>query len=142
MNKRQEQIAFLLLRITIGVNFLGHGLARFSKLEVFKEWMVTSFKNSIIPTPLVAIWGSILPFLEFGVGLLLIIGLFTYRASVTGALVIIMLLLGSTLIEKWDWAGMQMIYALFFYILINHINKNYYSIDTIIYSNNENENNK
>jgi thiosulfate dehydrogenase [quinone] large subunit len=86
--------------------------------------MVTTFKDSLMPSFAVFSWGSVLPFLEFGIGLLLILGLFTYRASITGAIVIIFLLFGSTLIENWDWVGIQMIYGLFFYFLISNTEKN------------------
>ncbi|MCD8404482.1 DoxX family membrane protein [Tenacibaculum dicentrarchi] len=133
-----QQTAFALLRITMGINFLGHGLVRFSKLNGFRDWMVTSFKDSLIPSFAVSIWGTVLPFVEFGIGLLLILGLFTYRASITGAIVIIFLLFGSTLIENWDWAGMQMIYGLFFYFLITNTEKNSWSIDNLIRNKNEN----
>jgi len=127
-----QQTAFTLLRVTMGVNFLGHGLIRFSKLNGFRNWMVSTFQDSLIPSFAVTVWGSVLPFLEFGIGLLLILGLFTYRASIAGALVIIILLFGSTLIENWDWAGIQMIYGLFFYFLISNVEKNTWSIDNLI----------
>jgi len=138
MKKIQQQTAFALLRIAMGVNLLGHGLVRFSKLDGFRDWMVTTFKDSLIPSFAVTTWGSVLPFLEFGIGLLLILGLFTYRASIAGAIVIIILLFGSTLIENWDWAGIQMIYALFFYFLISNVEKNSWSIDNLINKKNEN----
>jgi len=138
MNKTPQQTAFALLRITMGVNVLGHGLVRFSKLNRFRDWMVTTFQDSLIPSFAVTAWGSVLPFLEFGIGLLLILGLFTYRASIAGAIVIIILLFGSCLIENWDWAGMQMIYGLFFYFLIFNVEKNSWSIDNLIRKKNEN----
>ena len=132
MKATPQQSALALLRIAMGINFLGHGLVRFSMLDSFRDWMATTFQDSLIPAWLVTIWGSILPFLEFGIGLLLVLGLFTYRASIAGALVIIILLLGSTLIENWDWAGMQMIYALCFYFIINNTDQNHWSIDKLI----------
>ncbi|TMM30018.1 DoxX family membrane protein [Polaribacter aestuariivivens] len=132
MKTTPQQTGFALLRIAMGVNFLGHGLVRFSKLEGFKNWMITTFQDSILPNFAVSIWGSVLPFLEFAIGLLLILGLFTYRASIAGAIVIIILITGSCLVEKWDWAGMQMIYALFFYFIITNIDKNKISIDNLI----------
>jgi len=134
MRNTHQQTAFALLRITMGVNFLGHGLVRFSKLEGFKDWMVTTFQDTLIPSFAVSAWGSILPFLEFGIGLLLILGLFTYRASIAGAIIIIILLFGSTLIENWEWVGMQMIYGLFFYFIISNVEKNSWSVDNLIQS--------
>jgi len=135
MKTTPQQMAYILLRITMGVNFLGHGLVRFSKLDAFRDWMVGAFQDSILPSFAVKAWGSVLPFLEFGIGLLLILGIFTYRASIAGALVIITLILGSTLIENWDWAGMQMIYALFFYFLISKVENDTFSVSHILGNN-------
>ena len=132
MKMTPQQTAYTLLRITMGVNLLGHGLVRFSKLDTFRDWMVGAFQNSILPSFAVTAWGSDLPFLEFGIGLLLILGLFTYRASIAGALVIITLILGSTLIENWEWAGMQMIYALFFYFLISNVENDAFSLSNFL----------
>ena len=135
MKTTPQRTAYTLLRMTMGVNFLGHGLVRFSKLDAFRDWMVGAFQNSILPSFAVTAWGSVLPFLEFGIGLLLILGLFTYRASIAGALVIITLILGSTLIENWEWVGMQMIYGLFFYFLISKVENDVFSLSNILLKN-------
>ena len=45
-----QQTAYTLLRITMGVNFLGHGLVRFSKLDTFRNWMTGAFQNTILPS--------------------------------------------------------------------------------------------
>ncbi|NML68560.1 hypothetical protein HHL23_01930 [Chryseobacterium sp. RP-3-3] len=42
---------------------------------------------------------------------------------------IIMLLFGSSTVENWEVMGIQMIYALLFYILINRLEDNGYSLD-------------
>lgn len=132
MNNKQKQIAYALLRITMGVNFLGHGIARIGKIPLFRDWMLSQFKNSILPGWSVYAWGSILPILELSVGLLLILGLFTYRTAIVGASMIAALILGSTLIENWEWAGGQMLYALFFYFILMHMDDNNLSLDQLI----------
>lgn len=119
-----KSVSYILIRIAMGINIMSHGLVRFSKLENFRNWMLDSFKDSILPQWSVFVWGSILPFLEFIVGLFILIGLFTYKSLILGAIIIILLILGSCLIEKWDWAGTQMIYILFFYFLITNIEDN------------------
>ncbi|OSY87603.1 hypothetical protein WH52_10865 [Tenacibaculum holothuriorum] len=128
MKATPQQTAYTLLRITMGVNLLAHGLVRFPKLNGFRDWMVDFFKDTPFPTALVSGWATVLPFVEFGIGLLLIIGVFTYRTSIAGALLIIILLFGSCMTEQWEWAGMQMIYALIFVILISQIEYNKWTI--------------
>lgn len=129
MNTTPKQTALALLRITMGINLLGHGLVRIPKISGFRDWMVTQFGNSILPEWTIYSWASILPFIELSIGILLILGLFTYRASIVGAIVIAVLIFGSCLIENWEWAGAQMVYALFFYFIISNVHNNTWEID-------------
>ena len=94
--------------------------------------MVDFFKDTPFPNALVSVWATVLPFVEFGIGLLLILGLYTYKTSIAGALLIIILLFGSCMTEQWEWAGMQLIYALIFGILISQIENNDWSINNIL----------
>lgn len=128
-NLSNQQLAYFLLRITIGFNFLGHGLVRFPKIDGFRNWMVGEFQNSILPHFLTSTFATILPFIEFGIGLLLILGLFTRQVLIADAIVMISLIFGSCLIEKWEFAGFQMIYALFFYVLLYYLQNNAISLD-------------
>lgn len=128
--KKHQQTAYAILRITMGVNFLAHGLVRLPKLNGFRDWMLNAFSKSILPDWSVYAWASVLPFLEFAIGFLLIIGWQTFRATLAGALIIIILIFGSCMVENWDWAATQMVYALFFYFLISHIESNSFAIDT------------
>jgi len=123
-----QQTAYLLLRLTMGLNFLGHGLVRMPKLEAFRNWMVSAFQASILPSWSVSIWSSILPFLELSIGIALLLGLFTYRVSILGALVIMTLIFGSCMIENWEWVSFQMIYALFFAVLISQVEHNVFYV--------------
>ena len=129
MKTNNSLVAYALLRVAMGVNMLGHGLARIPKLDAFSDNMVTNFQKSWLPSLSIKIFWLALPFAEFLIGLLLIIGLFTYRTSVAGAILIILLLFGSSTIENWEAMGIQMIYALFFYQLITQINNNSYAAD-------------
>lgn len=129
MKTTPKQTAYVLLRITMGVNLFAHGLVRLPKITGFRDWMMTQFQDTILPQWSVYAWGSVLPILELLVGGLLILGLFTYRAAIAGALLIAMLILGSCLAEHWEWAGGQMIYALFFYFIISNTNDNVFALD-------------
>ncbi|WP_179343536.1 DoxX family protein [Winogradskyella ursingii] len=118
------ETAYLLLRLTMGVNFLTHGLVRFPKLEGFRNGVSKSFNNTFLPDILVSSWATVLPFIEFIIGLFLILGIYTYRISIAGSIIIIALIFGSCLIEEWSNVGLQMVYAIFFSILISQIQFN------------------
>lgn len=129
MKATNKQTAFALLRITMGINLFAHGLVRLPKIAGFRDWMMTQFQDTILPQWSVYAWGSVLPMLELLVGGLLILGIFTYRAAIAGALLIAILILGSCLAEHWEWAGGQMVYALFFYFIISNVEHNAYALD-------------
>jgi thiosulfate dehydrogenase [quinone] large subunit len=112
------RIAFLLVRLGIGMSFFGHGLVRLPKLTVFTTHMVTPFQYSMLPEALVTPFAYILPFFEFAIGLLLLLGLFTKQALIAGALVMILLIFGTTAIEQWQNLDSQLIHLAFFAALL------------------------
>ncbi|WFB68565.1 DoxX family protein [Chryseobacterium sp. WX] len=121
--------AYFFLRVSMGINLLGHGLVRLVKLQDFASGMVKGFETSWLSQPLVHLFSVTLPFLEFTIGLLLIIGFKTRIAAMAGASLIILLLFGSSTVENWEAMGIQMIYAGLFYILISRIEDNYLALD-------------
>lgn len=130
MNSKNS--AYALMRIVMGVNFLGHGFVRLPKIGLFREWMTTLFEPSILPRELVYAFGTVLPFIEFIIGALLIVGLFTRQALIMGSLVMIGLVFGSCMIEKWDFAGGQMLYSLMFFLLLFYSEYNTLSWDQLL----------
>lgn len=125
------QLAYLILRLTMGVNMFTHGVARLLDLEKFNMWMIGQFSNTILPEFLVSLSSYMIPFAELIIGVLLILGLFTSRALLLGALLITVLVFGSGLQENWNVMSSQMIYAIFFFILSYLIELNRFSLDRI-----------
>ncbi len=125
------QLAYLILRLTMGVNMFTHGVARLLDLEKFNMWMIGQFSNTILPEFLVSLSSYMIPFAELIIGVLLILGLFTSRALLLGALLITILVFGSGLQENWNVMSSQMIYAIFFFILSYLIELNRFSLDRI-----------
>jgi thiosulfate dehydrogenase [quinone] large subunit len=126
--------AYLITRIAIGTSLLGHGLVRLPKLNAFSNWMTGSFKTSLLPQVVVLPFSYVLPFAEFGIGLLIIAGLFYRQAIIAGAAVMTLLILGSCLVENWDAIPSQLIHIAFLAVLLqfhpvntntqhNHISK-------------------
>lgn len=129
MRNKDKELAYLLARVTMGINLLGHGLVRLPKLVEFKIWMLSYFQDTLLPTQLVSLWARILPFGELALGILILAGLLTRKALVTAASMIIVLVFGSCLKENWEWVGFQMIYALYFFLLMVYISYNQISVD-------------
>jgi thiosulfate dehydrogenase (quinone) large subunit len=105
--------AFLLLRLGIGTSCFGHGLVRLPKLDKFSEGMITEFQHSMLPGSLVTAFAYALPFAELIIGLLILLGLFTRHALVAGAIVMLLLIFGTTAIEQWNNLNSQLIHLLF-----------------------------
>lgn len=124
--------AYLLTRLAIGTSMFGHGLVRLPKLEGFSHWMVSSFTKSMLPEALVTPFSYLLPILEFIIGILLIIGLFTRSALAAGCLVMIVLIFGSSMLENWDAIPSQLIHVAFFAVLLHFIPGNTWAVDQVI----------
>ncbi|RZK22738.1 MAG: DoxX family membrane protein, partial [Hymenobacter sp.] len=131
MKLHNFELAFVLGRLLLGVNFLMHGLVRIPKLPVFRAGILKEFAAAPLPPGLVSAYASALPFVEGGIGLLLVLGLFTRPALVAAALVIMSLLIGSSLLEKWNLVGDQMLYGLFIITLVLHLQRNRLCLDAV-----------
>jgi len=127
-----NQNAYLIMRLALGASMFGHGLVRLPKLNAFSHWMVESFEKSFLPKLMVVPFSYLLPIAEFGVGLLLILGLFTQQSLMAGAVVILMLIFGTTLIENWEALPSQLIHVAFFAVLLQFISSNSVALDILI----------
>jgi len=124
-----NKTAYFLLRLAIGASMFGHGLVRLPKLPGFSAWMVHSFEKSILPSAIVTPFSYLLPIAEFVIGVCLLLGLFTRLAAIAGAVVMIILVFGSTTIESWEAIPTQLIHAAFFVALLAFIQYNGYALD-------------
>ena len=77
-------------------------------------------------------FAAALPWTEATIGLLLLLGLFTRFALVAGSLEMIVLMVGITLAQNWEVAGIQLIYCAIYFVLLTHRGRNFYSLDTLI----------
>ena len=80
--------------------------------------MIKMFQNTVFPPAVVAPFGYALPWLEAGLGLLIIIGFRTREALVAGALLMLALTFGTALRQDWDVAGTQVLYSVVYAALI------------------------
>ena len=76
----------LIIRLAIGVYFLLAGLAKLDHIQTFIE-AVQGFK--ILPTQFAAVYAILLPYVEVGVGVLLILGIWTTLAAFLSSLMLV-----------------------------------------------------
>lgn len=131
MKLTNAELAFVLGRLLLGLNFLLHGLVRLPKLAVFRAGIVKEFAAAPLPPALVSAYATALPFVEGGIGLLLVLGLWTRPALAAAMLVIMSLVLGSSLLEKWSLVGDQMLYGLYIIMLVLHGHRNRLCLDPL-----------
>jgi thiosulfate dehydrogenase (quinone) large subunit len=96
-----RQLAYAILRLTLGVNILLHGLVRLPQLASFADGLVQAFAKRLLPSQVVRLFAFVLPFAETLVGLLLTLGLWTRLALVGGGLLIIAPVFGTALRSDW-----------------------------------------
>jgi len=129
--QKSIELAYLILRLSIGINMFLHGVMRIPKIDAFSAGIVERFSDTILSETIVSGFAYSLPYVELIIGLLLIIGLFTSQTLLAGALLIAVLIFGSALQEKWGLISSQMLYSILFFMLSFLIEYNKYSIDRI-----------
>src|SRR6185369_5130409 len=91
-----RRIGYLLMRLAVGFSLLGHGLVRIPKLAGFHAHLTSDFTHSILPMTLVSAAGYALPFVEFCIGAMVVVGLLTKLGLIAGVLSMTILVFGST----------------------------------------------
>jgi len=132
-NEHDKFTAYALLRITLGMNITMHGLSRLiAGSNAFSGKLVEQFAHAPLPPVLVQLFGQSLPWVECFFGLLLLIGLRTRAAIIGGALLILVLTFGSSLIQDWQAASAQLLYAAVYAALLFLLRFNGWSIDALL----------
>jgi thiosulfate dehydrogenase (quinone) large subunit len=131
MKISNESIAHALLRIGLGLDFVGHGLARIGQLPAFAQSMTGMFAKSFLPPPIVAASAYAIPPVELVVGIGIVLGLFLRPALILAGVEMWVLLFGTCLIQQWDIAGIQLIYLLLLSLLLATLKHDRLSIDAM-----------
>lgn len=122
--------AYVLLRITLGINIALHGITRIvAGTGAFEAALSKQFASTALPHIAVQGFGYVLPWVEAVIGLLLIFGAWTRVTLIAGALVMAMLTVGTCLLQDWNVAGLQLIYSTVYFILIATVRHNRLSVD-------------
>ncbi len=129
LDVRDVSLAYTLLRAAFGVNILMHGAARFGSIPGFVEAVQTGFAQTIVPQALVRGFAWIIVPAEFSIGVLLLIGFLTRPALLAGWALMVCLTVGVTLQQRWDVAGLQLVYVMTYALLVAGLKLNTQSVD-------------
>lgn len=93
----------LILRLTLGGFLFFMGLGKFMMgVSAFVAQYSPTFESSWLPMGVVTLWLTVLPYLEFVVGALLVLGLFTRWAAVAAGFMFMLFIWGGTLSGQPD----------------------------------------
>lgn len=123
MRFNDRALAQALLRWTLGLNLIGHGLNRIGHPRQFAEGMANDFSHTLLPQPLVLTFALVLPFLEPLIGALLVTGFLTRWALVVGALLMMALGFATALLGRWDVLTQQLVYAVVYFLLLSGLER-------------------
>ncbi len=133
MKRNDKSLAYALLRIAFGVNFAGHGFIRiYNGVSAFATSTAEHLAKSPLPHSLALGFSRTIPFLEAILGLMLILGVFTRIALISGAIFMVVLTIGVTANQQWDVAGQQLLYSIVFFLLLYLIEHNAFAIDNLL----------
>ncbi|MBH8556049.1 DoxX family protein [Nostocaceae cyanobacterium CENA357] len=132
LKQKDIAIAYLLLRILIGVNYFNHGFTRIFNIPGFVEDTVKQLENSYFPEFLVRINSYLVPPVELIVGVSITVGLATRSALVATFILMIILKMGVTSVQNWGAATSMLSYGIVLFILLAANSFNIYSIDHLI----------
>ena len=126
-------MAYGLLRVAFGVNFLGHGAVRvYHGVGAFAATTAGHLAQSPLPHGFVVGFSYAIPWIEVLLGLGLILGLLTDWALVLGAVFMMALTIGVASNQQWDVAGQQLVYNIVFFGLLFLLEYNRFSLDRLI----------
>lgn len=129
MEASHQSLAHGLARLALGVNIALHGYTRLPDLAGFAGGMQRQFAETFLPGPLVYFTGYGIAIGEAVIGTLIVLGLFLRASLAAGMLLMTLLLFGVCLIQKWDIAGLQMIYVGYYAVLLATLQYDRFSLD-------------
>lgn len=126
--------AYTILRVALGLNIFMHGFTRLNNgTEQFRNALLKEFAGSFFPVKALELFARFLPIAEFITGLLLLTGLFTQAAIISGSILMLFLIFGKSLKSDWQTVSFQMIYVACYAALSYSGNNNTISLDNLFF---------
>ena len=129
-----KALAHGLARLGLGVDIALHGFVRLPDLSGFAAGMQKQFAETFLPGSLVYATGYCIAVGEAVIGTLLVLGLWLRPALTAGSLLMILLLAGTSLLQNWSVAGLQLGYLAFYAAVLATATCDRFSIDGVFRS--------
>ena len=120
-----------LARLALGLNIAMHGYTRLPNINGFASALVKQFAKTFLPAQLVYVTAYLVAIGETLIGTCLFFGLLLRPALVLGTLLMLLLLFGSTLIQQWEIAFIQLTYVAFYVGLLVTLPFDRFSLDAL-----------
>ena len=130
--RTDHALGYFILRVGLGLAVMLHGMVRLSIYHQFIDATVKQFAGTFLPVGSVQLLAYTLPFVESTIGFLVLIGLGTRYALFLGGLFMVPLLFGMNLLQQWAIVEIQLIYVLFYFLLLVFREWNDYSVDGLV----------
>jgi len=130
--RADHALGYFILRVGLGLAVMLHGMVRLSIYRSFIDATVKQFAGTFLPVASVQLLAYTLPFVESTIGFLVLIGLGTRYALFLGGLFMVPLLFGMNLLQQWAIVEIQLIYVLFYFLLLVFREWNDYSVDALM----------
>ncbi len=126
-------MAYGILRATLGITLFTFGASKLlvSGLGNFAGHMMERF-SGLLPELMLIPFVWTLPFLELGLGFLLIIGLFSMTTLAASGVLMALLTFGAVLSGDPATVANNLIYAVIIFFLLWNLNANHWSLDSKI----------
>lgn len=126
----RKSLAYFLLRVAFGTIFLIFGIQKLAMGPVtFAHAVSDQFANSPMPAPIAYAFALVLPFLEFGLGLLVTVGLFTIPALAGTGVLLIILTFGLAVSGQGQLIPGNLAYVLINFVLLFAAEYDRWSLD-------------
>jgi len=126
-------LGYTTLRLAIGMSMLIHGVARIGHIPAFAETITKQFSSTVLPAASVVAFAWVTPPTELFIGVLVLVGLWTRLGLLLGGAWMVVLIFGSSLIENYNAVGIQLLYSLIFFHLLQNLHLNTLSLDRFIF---------
>jgi thiosulfate dehydrogenase [quinone] large subunit len=116
--RRDISTAYVILRVTMGVNMFFHGGTRIPHLTAFADSIVKAFARTQFPPALVAPYAYAIPFIEVVLGVLILAGIGLRYILPLSGIYMISLIVGTLFRADYLVVSEQLEYSIVFAILI------------------------
>lgn len=130
--RTRREIAYALLRVTLGIMFLFFGIGKFTiGIGNFASGMQQNFAGKL-PSFLLVPFTYILPFAEVAIGLLLLLGLLNVFGLILAGLLMVALVFGMVLQGQAPTVANNVFYGVVIFILLWFAEYNRFSLDRLL----------